>query len=100
MENCEIYNCSTAIYDKGRSSGSVFRDNYTSVSDWQVSGKLVGRENPGEGSLDCSPGFVNSSGSFERLDDFRLADDSPCRGAGRDGKDMGADVERVGLVAE
>ena len=26
--------------------------------------------------------------------------DSPCRGAGRDGKDMGADVERVGLVAE
>jgi len=77
-----------------------YYSNYTSVSDWQVSGKLVGGGNPGEGSLDCSPGFVNRSGRFERLDDFRLADDSPCRRAGRDGKDMGADIGRVGLAAE
>ena len=50
---------------------------------------------PGEGSRDCSPGFVNASGRFERLDDFRLVEDSPCRGAGRDEKNMGRTLSEL-----
>ena len=71
--------------------------NYTSIPAWQASGVLVGGKNPGQGSLDCDPRFVDRSGKFESLDDFRLTKGSPCRGAGRDGENMGADVGRVGV---
>jgi hypothetical protein len=70
---------------------------YTSLSAWQTSGQLAGGGNPGEGSRNSNPQFVNASGKFSSVEDFRLAPDSPCRKAGRDGADMGADIDRVGL---
>jgi hypothetical protein len=75
-------------------------DNFASLAAWQGSGKLVGGGSPGQGSLDCDPRFVNASGKFSELADFRLAPDSPCRKAGRDGMDMGADIEKVGVRAK
>jgi len=40
---------------------------------------------PGEGNIDVNPLFVNPAGR-----DYRLSANSPCRGTGRDGSDMGA----------
>jgi hypothetical protein len=40
---------------------------------------------PGEGNIDVDPLFLNPAGR-----DYRLAANSPCRGAGRDGADLGA----------
>jgi hypothetical protein len=63
---------------------------------WQTSGQLAGGGNPGEGSLNSNPRFVNAGGKFGSVEDFRLAPDSPCRKAGRAGQDMGADIDLVG----
>jgi hypothetical protein len=46
---------------------------------------LQGTNWPGVGNLRLDPRFLNAA---ER--DYRLADDSPCRGAGRGGADLGA----------
>lgn len=105
VKGCVVRNCT---FDGGLSENLLIRvhfqgekapyyTNYTSIPAWQASGALVGGKNPGQGSLDCDPRFVNRSGKFESLADFRLVEDSPCRGAGRDGEDMGADVGRVGV---
>ncbi|MDX9804179.1 MAG: right-handed parallel beta-helix repeat-containing protein, partial [Dehalococcoidales bacterium] len=72
---------------------------YTSLSAWQSSGELYGGGNPGAGSLNSDPLFVNSSGDMDELADFALQGGSPCLGAGRDSSDMGADVSLVGVDA-
>lgn len=69
---------------------------YTSLATWQASTELAGGGHPGSGSLASNPRFSNASGNMAQLADFRLASDSPCRGAGRNGADMGADISRVG----
>ncbi len=71
---------------------------YTTLTSWQNSGELEGGGNPGNGSLVADPKFVNSSGNMNQLDDFILAQDSPCKGAGRSGVDMGANIANVGYV--
>lgn len=70
---------------------------YLSLSDWQNSGALADGANPGEGSLASDPLFINISGQMNTLDDFRLTENSPCKGTGRDGVDMGAFIDRVGI---
>jgi hypothetical protein len=70
---------------------------YTTLSSWKASGALIGGANPETGSLASDPRFVNSSGSMSTLDDFRLASNSPCKGAGREGVDMGANISLVGV---
>lgn len=70
---------------------------YTSLEDWQSSTELLDGSSPGAGSLVSNPGFLNASGTMSQLDDFRLSSDSPCRGAGRDGVDMGANIDLVGI---
>jgi hypothetical protein len=69
---------------------------YTSLSFWQNSHELEDGSNPGNVSLASDPKFVNSSGNMNQLDDFRLASDSPCKGVGRNGVDVGADISQVG----
>lgn len=70
---------------------------YTTLSGWQSSSKLADGGNPGTGSLASDTLFVNSSGSMNTLADFALQAESPCKAAGRDGADMGADVSLVGV---
>jgi len=72
---------------------------YTSLAAWQSSGELYGGGNPGAGSLNSNPLFVNSSGDMDELADIALQSGSPCLGAGRDSSDMGADVSLVGVDA-
>lgn len=72
------------------------KETYSSLSSWQSSGELEGGGNPGEGSLASDPKFANSSGNMNKLDDFRIAPDSPCKDTGRGGVDMGADISLVG----
>jgi hypothetical protein len=79
----------TQLYDTDQGT-------YTSIQSWQNSGELGDGSNPGTGSLASDPGFLNSSGNMNQLNDFRLAPDSPCKGAGRNGGDMGADISQVG----
>ena len=86
----------------GTSSLSIIMRNYcgtqaayTSLASWQSSGELDGGGNPGEGSLASDPKFVNSSGNMNQPCDFRLASGSPCKGAGRGGVDMGADIPLI-----
>lgn len=70
---------------------------YTTLGDWQNSGELVDGSNPGVGSLASDPLFVNTSGNMEQLTDFALATDSPSKGTGRGGADMGANICAVGV---
>lgn len=49
-----------------------------------------------ESSFNADPRFVNLSGSFSRIGDFMLNEESPARNVASDGKDMGADVSLVG----
>jgi len=72
---------------------------YLTLSSWKKSGVLVGGANPGEGSLASDPKFINSSGAMNSLNDFRLASDSPCKGAGRKGVDMGANIDLIGAIS-
>ncbi len=69
---------------------------YKTLSSWKNSGELIGGGNPATGSLVSNPEFLNSSGKMNQLDDFRLATNSPARGAGRSGSDMGANISIVG----
>jgi hypothetical protein len=69
---------------------------YTTISDWRSSNELTNGGNPGAGSMASDPRFVNASGSFTELSDFELAPDSPCIGAGRNGNDMGPNINLVG----
>ena len=69
---------------------------YKRMYSWQSSGELEGGGNPGTGSLVADPKFVNYSGKMNQLNDFQLASDSPCRGAGRRGENMGVDITKVG----
>lgn len=77
-----------------RANGS---QRYTSLASWKSSGELDGGGNPGTGSLASDPLFINGSGSMTQLEDFKLALNSPCRGAGRAGVDMGANIDLVGI---
>lgn len=70
---------------------NILWDNGVTISMWNA-GTLTadhcnfGNTNwPGEGNIDIDPQFVNSASR-----DYRLGPDSPCRGAGRNGADMGA----------
>ena len=69
---------------------------YTSLTAWKNSGELIGGENPGNGSLNSDPVFVNASGNLNQLADFALANNSPSKGTGREGADMGANISMVG----
>jgi hypothetical protein len=89
------------IGDNGRNS------NYNSLVTWQTSGQLENpfdagcgpSQNPGCGDLSSDPLFSDGSGHFTQLADFALAANSPCKGAGRDGADIGADISLVGTGA-
>ena len=70
---------------------------YTTLSSWQSSGELEGGGNPGVESLSTDPLFVNDSGNLNQLSDFYLQSTSPCVGAGRDGVNMGANIDMVGV---
>lgn len=70
---------------------------YRTLSSWQVSKELSGGGAPGIGSLNSDPLFENGSGLFNQVNDFVLAQESPCKGAGRNNIDMGANIEFVGI---
>lgn len=76
--------------------GEATMSTYDTLTSWQSSDELYGGGNPGTGSITGDPLFVNASGSFNSLDDFRLAPYSPAIGAGRNGVNMGADIDLVG----
>ena len=69
---------------------------YTSLASWTTSNYLQNGGNPGEGSLASAPLFINTSGTFNEIADFELSLGSPCKGAGRNGLDIGADISKVG----
>jgi hypothetical protein len=50
------------------------------------------------GNLASNPLFKNTSGNFSTLADFELASNSPCKGTGRNGTDMGANISLVGVT--
>lgn len=65
---------------------------YNSLAAWQASGY-------GTGDLASDPLFTNGSGNFSLLSDFALQAGSPCKGTGKAGADMGANVALVGPSA-
>lgn len=71
--------------------------NYYTLADWQNSSELdSGDGHPDVNSLASDPMFENASGTMLKLDDFRLAQGSLCLGAGKNGLDMGSDIDLVG----
>jgi hypothetical protein len=71
---------------------------YSSLAAWQASTELADGSHPGVGDLASNPLFVNGSGTLTLASDFALQPGSPCRGAGRNGADIGCDVSQVGVV--
>jgi hypothetical protein len=63
---------------------------YLSLTTWQASTELAAGTHPGIGDLASDPKFVNGSGTLSQLRDFVLQASSPCKGAGRNGMDIGA----------
>jgi hypothetical protein len=82
--------------------------NYSTLAAWQASTELenavdIGcgsNQHPGCGDLSSDPKFVNRSGKMNQLTDFKLATNSPCKGAGRGGVDMGANIDLVGILGK
>lgn len=70
---------------------------YNSLSAWQASTELIGSLNPDTHSLASNPLFQNGSGTLTQLNDFLLASNSPSKGTGKNGADMGADISLVGV---
>jgi Right handed beta helix region len=74
-------------FEYGRNSG-YYR--YSSLAAWQATTWLEGGGHPGGSDLASDPLFVNTSGTLSQRADFVLASNSPCKGAGRNGADLGA----------
>ena len=90
-------------FEMGRNGLTALRGRYTSLAAWQASTWLLANtddyasgSHPGGGDLVSNPQFVNASGTLTQLADFSLKSTSPCRGSGRNGVDMGADITKVG----
>ncbi len=71
--------------------------NYWNLNDWTTSGELDDGTNPGLNSFIADPLFLNISGSMTQMNDFEIAQNSPCRGAGKNGTNIGADISLVGI---
>ena len=63
---------------------------YRTLGDWQASTELENGGHPGVGDFTSDPRFANGSGTLSRKSDFVSGPSSPCKGAGRNGVDMGA----------
>ncbi len=68
---------------------------YSSLASWKSSGELI-NGNPGASDLTSNPKLVNATGIYSAISDFALVADSPCKSAGSDGADMGANLNMVG----
>jgi hypothetical protein len=70
----------------------------TSLANWRLA-KVVTNVNPHPdvNGLAIDPKFANGSGNLNQLNDFRLASNSPCKGTGKGGIDMGANIELIVL---
>lgn len=86
-------NCSITEMDYNQYGGNFNIRNegttYTNLTTWRDTGR-------DSHSLNSNPLFVNASGSLSRITDFAIALNSPCKGTGKGGVDMGADVNLVG----
>jgi len=69
---------------------------YSSLTNWKNSTELNGGNHPDPHGLASDPKFLNTSGSYSQLEDFELANDSPSKGSGINGSDMGANISLVG----
>ena len=70
---------------------------YTTLSAWRATTIIDGNNHPDTHSLASDPKFVNGSGNLNQLTDFNLAVNSPCKGTGKGGIDMGANIDLVGV---
>lgn len=70
---------------------------YSSLNAWKLSGELASGGNPGQGSMASNPLFKNISGNMDQIRDFDIAQNSPCKAAGRNGEDIGANINVVGV---
>jgi hypothetical protein len=92
-----VYSRSTGTFLSGSSKDTMPINPLADLAGWN---ELWGNKNPT--SLEGDPRFVGgdlrNKGREGKLvpSDFRLADGSPGKGRGQDGKDLGADVDRVG----
>jgi parallel beta-helix repeat protein len=67
---------------------------YSSLTDFRNSGVAEGVANH---SFYGNPGFVNTSGTMQEISDFILTSASPGYLSGNDGRNMGANIELIGL---
>lgn len=70
---------------------------YNSLAAWKTSGEMAGGANPDINSIASNPLFTNGSGTFTQLRDFALMSNSPSKGTGKSGTDMGANITLVGV---
>jgi hypothetical protein len=69
---------------------------YTTLAAWRATTDVIGGLHPDTHSIASNPLFQNGSGLLKQLNDFQLANNSPSKGTGQGGADMGADVASVG----
>ena len=73
---------------------------YSSLASWQASTEIIGSLHPDTHSLASNPLLQNGSGNMTQLNDFRLSNNSPSKGTGKGGVDMGANIASVGTGAK
>lgn len=88
--------CDYNLYGRIRIYDQYTTTRYTEQSQWSAS-TIENGLHPDQNSIVGNPQFVNVSGSMNDLADFALQTDSPCKGTGKNGADMGADVSLVGI---
>ncbi len=90
--------CDYNAFYGGSFKNSINYTGYTSLTSWRAV-TLDGGVNPDANGLNADPLFVNTSGNLNTIADFALQAGSPCKGTGKGGVDMGADVSLVGVDA-
>lgn len=68
----------------------------SSLNAWRSLNVISPSGNPDAHGMASDPRFVNLSGTLSQIRDFALRADSPCKGAGKNGADMGANISLVG----
>jgi hypothetical protein len=90
-----LYDTATFRVMGGNGGGNLLALDLATLQGLTIHGLSPGQHN--QNSVEGTPVFVNSSGTFSVPSDFQLAAGSPGKGVGRFGDDMGANVATVGI---
>lgn len=100
LQECDYnqYGANSFRIYPNQTRGELYDGYVPSLAEWQASRRVtLGSSYPDVNGYASDPKFVNTSRNMNRISDFALANDSPCKGAGKEGVDIGANIARIGV---